>query len=586
MSLKSKFSRRRKQQPTVPSVESLEARKLLAADLMSSVSSTAPTWVESDTACVSLPTMYQHSSDTASALAFSAASAAATTSPNQELWVAPGHGNKSIDSWATTSNGEANFSFGVPANVTDVTRVVVVAIARKSRTIEFDLEVSAAQDGEHLPNMSKYKNQGPVQIHKDSLIEIDITSYMPTDLEAGRDSVGLEFESSRKSDLRIVGLRFQYKGAAGPQGDTGAVGPQGLQGVAGATGPKGPAGDDGADGVDGAQGPQGDTGPQGNAGPVGPQGPVGADGAQGPAGADGATGPQGPQGDTGATGSHGPQGDTGPRGPAGTTDWEGISNIPDDIADGDQDTIYTAGDLVLLLNEVFSVDIAGIEELVAAKLNGYATESELAAYAKLADLADYVTNTAFLTLQDRATAIETELANFDTQTLQFGPDIAGSPTATPQGSISFDPSLEKLLVSNGTAWQVVGADEPRVQRDLLVWNSVSNLPAPVHIKTNIQAGSNTMYRISVDGYNYGESALISSLAAGFAYSNGSLLGADVSSLTAGATISQYLSTDGYVVIRLDARSFYYAGFSVSAWFVNPTGNFEMSAEVFRQSSSL
>lgn len=42
-----------------------------------------------------------------------------------------------------------------------------------------------------------------------------------------------------------------------------------------------------------------------------------------------------------------------------------------------------------------------------------------------------------------------------------------------------------------------------------------------------------------------------------------------------------------MVLRLDAASFYFAGFSVSGWFTNPTGTaFNISAQVFQQSSNL
>ncbi len=67
----------------------------------------------------------------------------------------------------------------------------------------------------------------------------------------------------------------------------------------------------------------------------GPAGADGADGATGPAGADGADGATGPAGADGADGA------TGPQGPAGPSDWNAIQNIPNDIADGDDDTIYT-----------------------------------------------------------------------------------------------------------------------------------------------------------------------------------------------------------------------------------------------------
>ena len=101
--------------------------------------------------------------------------------------------------------------------------------------------------------------------------------------------------------------------------------------------------------LEGNEGPQG---PQGPTGPTGPDGPQGAQGNTGPQGPQGSTGPQGPQGDTGPTGPEGPQG---PVGPAGTTSWLGLSDIPADIADGDNDTTYSAGSGLLLSGATFSI---------------------------------------------------------------------------------------------------------------------------------------------------------------------------------------------------------------------------------------
>lgn len=99
----------------------------------------------------------------------------------------------------------------------------------------------------------------------------------------------------------------------------------------------------------------GNEGPQG---PVGPEGPQGPQGETGPTGATGPQGPAGPQGDTGATGPEGPQGPEGPEGPVGppgTTSWLGLNDIPADIADGDDDTNYTAGAGLQLSGTLFLV---------------------------------------------------------------------------------------------------------------------------------------------------------------------------------------------------------------------------------------
>uniref|UniRef100_A0A7S1I2V7 Uncharacterized protein n=1 Tax=Eutreptiella gymnastica TaxID=73025 RepID=A0A7S1I2V7_9EUGL len=102
----------------------------------------------------------------------------------------------------------------------------------------------------------------------------------------------------------------------------------------------------------------------------------------------------------------------------------------------------------------------------------------------------------------------------------------------------------------------------------------------VHIKTNIGVGSKTMYRFLVEGYNYGMNSAIRSEIVGCTPLRG---GADRpgphgypegwDSFSAvdhakGAEISQYFSTDGYVVILLMAESFFNVGFGVSAWLVH------------------
>ena len=123
--------------------------------------------------------------------------------------------------------------------------------------------------------------------------------------------------------------------------------------------------------LSGNEGPQGPVGPEGPQGVQGPQGPQGNTGPQGP---QGSTGPQGPQGDTGPTGPEGPQG---PTGPAGTTSWLGLSDIPADIADGDDNTTYSAGSGLQLSGGVFSIPNGAIDDALLAPNSVGPVELEL-----------------------------------------------------------------------------------------------------------------------------------------------------------------------------------------------------------------
>eukprot|EP01062_Namystynia_karyoxenos_P062230 TRINITY_DN55145_c0_g1_i1.p1 TRINITY_DN55145_c0_g1~~TRINITY_DN55145_c0_g1_i1.p1 ORF type:complete len:636 (+),score=240.42 TRINITY_DN55145_c0_g1_i1:91-1908(+) len=128
-------------------------------------------------------------------------------------------------------------------------------------------------------------------------------------------------------------------------------------------------------------------------------------------------------------------------------------------------------------------------------------------------------------------------------------------------------------------------------------------PAHVHIKTNIPARSDIMYRFLVEGYNYGNNAIIHSDIAGYTHRQWRRLGRgameeagwpegwddDMSnSYTHGCTIDQYYSSDGYVVVVLEARSFFCVGFSVSAWLVvhGFGAGFELTASIHHQDARL
>eukprot|EP00667_Euglena_gracilis_P023140 EG_transcript_26037 len=99
--------------------------------------------------------------------------------------------------------------------------------------------------------------------------------------------------------------------------------------------------------------------------------------------------------------------------------------------------------------------------------------------------------------------------------------------------------------------------------------------AHIHIKTNVPAVSKVMYRFLVEGYNYGYNAPINSEIVGCTkwkpgpspplepgpegYPPG-WNGFNAMDHAPGAHISQYYSSDGYLVLLLAAESFFSAGF--------------------------
>eukprot|EP00996_Jenningsia_fusiforme_P006122 NODE_731_length_1943_cov_24.215945_g677_i0.p1 GENE.NODE_731_length_1943_cov_24.215945_g677_i0~~NODE_731_length_1943_cov_24.215945_g677_i0.p1 ORF type:complete len:582 (-),score=135.19 NODE_731_length_1943_cov_24.215945_g677_i0:124-1869(-) len=117
---------------------------------------------------------------------------------------------------------------------------------------------------------------------------------------------------------------------------------------------------------------------------------------------------------------------------------------------------------------------------------------------------------------------------------------------------------------------------PRSQ-NRMPWEGIQS----VHIKTNIKVKSDIMYHFVVEGYNYGVNAPIHSEISGYAHRRWNKLGAmedfgwpdgwDAhidSDHAMGAHISQYISHDGCIVIKLTSKSFFNVGFSVSAYLLH------------------
>ena len=299
----------------------------------------------------------------------------------------------------------------------------------------------------------------------------------------------------------------------------------GPMGSTGETGNSGPTGATGDRGADGASGPVGPTGPMGYPGQNAAPGPTGPAGATGPMGAAGPKGATGPAGPTGAVGPTGPAGGPiGPVGPVGPTGPAG------------QNYSGTTGSVLYL-----------------------GANGEIA--------------------QDNAELFW----NDTTHALGLG-------TAVPADPLDV---VGVAHASGGFASDVgLSTQGFKVQRDILTFNTNGDNATPIHIKTSVPIGGtlNIMYRYVVEGYNYGGAQAIFSDCVGYATTatNGTWEGMACNDYASGATLTQYQSSDGYVTLKLTSGvSFYYAGFSLSAWFLNPTGTaYKATYTVVQQTADL
>ena len=131
------------------------------------------------------------------------------------------------------------------------------------------------------------------------------------------------------------------------------------------------------------------------------------------------------------------------------------------------------------------------------------------------------------------------------------------------------------------------------------WGPVSS----IHIKTNIKKKSDIMYRFLIEGYNYGTNGIIHCDIAGYSHRKWDRIGkgamedagwpegwdTDLSySYMNGCTVDQYYSSDGFVVIRLQSRSFFCIGFGVSAWLVVQEfgSGYQLSASIHHSDAEL
>ncbi len=149
----------------------------------------------------------------------------------------------------------------------------------------------------------------------------------------------------------------------------------------------------------------------------------------------------------------------------------------------------------------------------------------------------------------------------------------GIGTSAPTESLSVNGAVTTSLNSGEklTIGGSITSSNFRVKRDIASWNTQNSNGNPIHIKTNIPYNSNVMYRLLVEGYNYGLAQPINSEAVGYTYNTSYIYNANTVNHASGAALTQYYSADNFVVLKLSASNFYGAGFSVSAWLTNHWG---------------
>lgn len=128
-----------------------------------------------------------------------------------EIWIAPGEkADVSVGDWGVTPTGEAHFTFAVPDSLDGFTGAQVMVIGKKNGPITYDLHLSVSRDGASRNAFTADANGLPATLATDKLTALDASALFPT-LSAGEDVVALHVRTSSLSDVRVIGLRFQFE---------------------------------------------------------------------------------------------------------------------------------------------------------------------------------------------------------------------------------------------------------------------------------------------------------------------------------------------------------------------------------------
>jgi hypothetical protein len=320
--------------------------------------------------------------------------------------------------------------------------------------------------------------------------------------------------------------------------------------------------------------------------------------------------------------------------------WTDVTSVPADLLDGDADHVYQAGTGITLASDTFAADRTTLEDwargvaydsllelrtdldgLYAARVdcttdqvlladatgawgcvdatalplseaaidsavanNGYALASAVSSLTTRVATAE----TALTTVQGNVTTLQGNVGTLQTNVGALQTSVGALTTGGPYLPVAGGTATGTVTAPRFASTGQLSALGGKVRRDFFTFATSSSTPTTIHLKTNVKIQTNTMYRFLVEGYNYGNGAAVNSDAVGYTYAGWSCIGQNsVNNYAPGVTLSQYCSADGYVVLRLQSSSAYFLGFSVSGWFVNPTGTaFDVSAVAFQQTADL
>lgn len=145
------------------------------------------------------------------ALLFGLGAAVTLPAAADEIWIAPGEkSDVAVGDWGLTPAGEAHFSFAVPDSMDRFVGAQVMVIGKQDRQITYELHLSISRDGQSADAFSADATALPATLEADELTALDASSPFPA-LAPGQDVVSLHFQASPKSDLRVVGLRFEFE---------------------------------------------------------------------------------------------------------------------------------------------------------------------------------------------------------------------------------------------------------------------------------------------------------------------------------------------------------------------------------------
>ena len=129
----------------------------------------------------------------------------------------------------------------------------------------------------------------------------------------------------------------------------------------------------------------------------------------------------------------------------------------------------------------------------------------------------------------------------------------------------------------------------RVQPDALYYDAGTDAPTlAVHVKSSLKLSQGASFRLRAEGFNPAAHAGVESVCAGTAAASG-LVDATCTDRDAGATAHVYASSDGFLVLRLDADSLAGAGFTLSASYffaAEPGSQLDVTYAVVRSATDL